>query len=93
MWWTELTNRMDALGRGQRCPRLQAWGRGDALNRQEILTEGFGRDDGKCGFGQWPYEPLGRPTDEWKKIIRSLLLRHRLATQNLLIIKCTMSCE
>lgn len=33
MWWTELTNRMDGRGRGQRCPKLQAWGRGDALNR------------------------------------------------------------
>lgn len=30
MWWTELTNRMDGLGSGQSCPRLQAWGKGDA---------------------------------------------------------------
>lgn len=60
---------------------------------QEIPKEGFGRDDGKRGFGQRPYQPLCRPADEWKKVIRSLLFRRRLATQNLLILKCTVSCK
>ena len=58
---------------------------------QEIPKEGLGRQAGQRGFGQWPLELLRKPTDEWKKIIRSLLLSHRLAIWNLLIIKCTMS--
>ena len=36
-------------------------------------------------------KPICRSTDGWKKIIRSLLLRHCLATLNLLIVKYTVS--
>lgn len=33
VWWTKLTNRMDGHRRGQRRPKLQVSGEGDALNR------------------------------------------------------------
>lgn len=77
---------------GTKIPKASSPGEGDILNRNRKSPK---RDlEGKMitvVLDSDLMKPICQPTDGWKKIIRSLLLRHCLATLNLLIIKYTVS--
>ena len=77
---------------GTKIPKASSPGKGDILNRNRKSPK---RDlEGKMiaiVLDSDLMKPICRSTDGWKKIIRSLLLRHCLATLNLLIIKYTVS--